>query len=245
MRTWTTILLLLGVALAAPLSTAEAVSQSAEQKCRKMRLDASAKYLGCQYKTFAKIYSTSYFPDWHRSIGRCHMAYQGTWAKLQATPSLAGSSCTQPRFVDNGDGTVTDNLTNLVWEKKTDDGGLHDKDDFYTFSTGSPWKDDGTIFTTFLSALNGGSFGGSQGWRLPSAAELATILLAAYPCNLGQCIDPVFGPVLSTSYATATSPPSPPILPQDLWWVSFHNGGVEYYHVKDSGLPVRAVRGGL
>jgi len=33
-----------------------------------------------------------------------------------------------PRFVDNGDGTVTDRLTALTWEKKSDDGSLHDQD---------------------------------------------------------------------------------------------------------------------
>ena len=31
-------------------------------------------------------------------------------------------------FTDNGDGTITDNNTGLMWEKKSDDGGLHDKD---------------------------------------------------------------------------------------------------------------------
>ncbi len=31
-------------------------------------------------------------------------------------------------FVDNGDGTITDLNTRLMWEKKDDSGGLHDKD---------------------------------------------------------------------------------------------------------------------
>ncbi len=32
-------------------------------------------------------------------------------------------------YTDNGDGTVTDNQTGLTWEKKSDDGSIHDKDD--------------------------------------------------------------------------------------------------------------------
>lgn len=37
-------------------------------------------------------------------------------------------------FVDNGDGTITDTSTGLMWEKKSDDGSIHDKDDVYTWS---------------------------------------------------------------------------------------------------------------
>jgi hypothetical protein len=37
------------------------------------------------------------------------------------------------RFVDNGDGTMTDKVTGLMWEKKDDAGGLHDVDNKY------PW----------------------------------------------------------------------------------------------------------
>ena len=35
----------------------------------------------------------------------------GSWASWDVAAK-------QPRFVDNGDGTVTDNLTGLQWEKK-------------------------------------------------------------------------------------------------------------------------------
>ena len=35
-------------------------------------------------------------------------------------------------YTDNGDGTITDNTTGLIWEKLTDDGTIHDKDNVYT-----------------------------------------------------------------------------------------------------------------
>ena len=38
------------------------------------------------------------------------------------------------RYQDNSDGTITDLNTGLMWEKKSDDGSLHDKDDLYSWS---------------------------------------------------------------------------------------------------------------
>ena len=49
-------------------------------------------------------------------------------------------------FTDNGDGTITDNNTHLMWEKKGDGGGLHDKDNTYSWSGNGEtiwdWLDD-------------------------------------------------------------------------------------------------------
>lgn len=224
---------------------AQASFQTAEGKCQKARMDASAKYLACHQKTLGKIYATSYFPDFQASFNRCRAAYQAAWTKLQANPAYAGTPCAQPRFVDNGDGTVTDNLTSLVWEQKVDDGGVHDPDDGYSFSTGAPWLEDGTVFTSFLPALNDAAFGGSRGWRLPTLAELATIVLAPYPCGSGPCIDPIFGPVKTSWYSTASGTPSSPATSvDDQWLVGFNSGEVTYFPGKNGNVSVRAVRGG-
>ena len=76
------------------------------------------------------------------------------------------------RFVDNGDGTITDTTTGLMWEKKSDDGTIHDKDNKYTWTrkrsgacemTGSVLdctpgtEPNGTVFTDFLRAMNNAS----------------------------------------------------------------------------------------
>jgi uncharacterized protein DUF1566 len=126
------------------------------------------------------------------------------------------------QFKDNGDGTVTDNTTGLMWEKKTgiigaaNPGDVHDVNNTYTWCTGSASVctnpenlADGTAFTVFLAMLNNGAsvdgkattpitgcFANHCDWRLPSIVELQGILdLSATGCgDGGACIDPIFGP---------------------------------------------------
>ena len=74
-----------------------------------------------------------------------------------------------PQFVDNGNGTITDRHTCLVWEKKDNAGGIHDLDNLYQWSSSGSAMD-GSAFTVFLAALNGAAFAGHQDWRLPTAA---------------------------------------------------------------------------
>jgi hypothetical protein len=86
------------------------------------------------------------------------------------------------RFVDNGNGTITDNQTKLMWEKKSYDGTIHSFTVAYTWRvTGAPYyPPDGTAFTVFLATLNTNPcFAGYCDWRLPSLAELQTIWYGA------------------------------------------------------------------
>jgi len=155
------------------------------------------------------------------------------------------------RFVDNGDGTVTDNVTGLQWEKKTDDGGVQDRDNRYTWtdtSDGDLTDPDGTAFTVFLANLNTEPcFAGHCDWRLPKVnrggdpAELETILLAPYPCGTSPCIDPIFGPTAAGLYWSATTYAS---YPSYAWGVYFNDGFV-FYDSKAYTYYVRAVRAGL
>lgn len=79
-------------------------------------------------------------------------------------------------FNDLGTGVVKDQRTGLFWEKKSDDGGIHDKDATYTWSTGAPWLATGTAFTVFLPALNTPPcHGGFCDWRLPTIQEIESI----------------------------------------------------------------------
>jgi hypothetical protein len=81
----------------------------------------------------------------------------------------AADTGASPQFVDNGDGTITDRHTCLVWEKKDNAGGIHDLNNVYQWSSSGSAMDGGA-FTVFLAALNGAAFAGHQDWRLPTAA---------------------------------------------------------------------------
>ncbi len=71
-------------------------------------------------------------------------------------------------YTDNGDGTITDNVTGLMWEKLSDDGSVHDWNDAYT------WSD---AFNVKIAALNSaGGFAGYTDWRLPNVFELQSIV---------------------------------------------------------------------
>jgi hypothetical protein len=139
------------------------------------------------------------------------------------------------RFTDNGDGTVTDHQSGLMWEKKTPagSGGVHDVNNKYTWRNSASAAQilaDGTVFTVFLATLNNGAntrdlnapsgetpitgcFANRCDWRLPSLVELKSIFDRdrAASCATGKersgvpCIDPAFGTTQASIYWSATT----------------------------------------
>ena len=152
-------------------------------------------------------------------------------------------------YTDNGDGTVTDNQTGLTWEKKSDDGSIHDKDDVYN------WSD---AFGVFIAALNTASFAGHNDWRLPNRFELETLVDlgqenpstdAPFNNNCGANSSGNAGCSVTTCsctvpfvYWTSTTIPA---TPNFAWTMFFNLGGVNLDHKVFSMNSVRAVRGGL
>ena len=238
-RQLTTLILIAGALLLVAAGTAHA-KPTAEQKCQKGRYDAAAKYSACQQKAMAKLFGADDFTKFQAAAGKCHVKYTDTWAKLQAKASGTGVLCDNDRYDDTGDGTVTDRLTGLQWEQKTEDASVHDKDNSYSWSATPPYTAaDGTAFTSFLTTLNsGGCFAGQCDWRLPTVYELQTILLGAYPCATSPCIDDTaFGPTAANPYWSATTLASNP---DHAWYVYFGNGDVLNLDPKGYPLPRRA-----
>ena len=214
---------------------------TAEQSCQKSLSLAAGTYLQCMEKAMGLLdggadYGGKVVP----AFGKCVDKYTANWPKLVKKYDGQGTSCSGDRYLDNGDGTFADRLTSLVWEKKTDDSGLHDKDNTYTWSTGSPWKEDGAVFTTFLKTLNDDAFGGSNGWRLPSIYELNTLVAPGFPnCSAPPCTA-VPEPTVSSDYWSSSSRR---LYPSNAWSVLFDVGGV-FSDGKTDSYYARAVRGG-
>ena len=158
------------------------------------------------------------------------------------------------RYRDNKDGTITDMNTQLTWEKKSDDGSLHDKDNLYIWSGGS----DDTIWD-WLEDINteaGTGFAGHNDWRIPNMRELQSIIDIERSIIEDEQIIPAVNPVFNTScdagddvlsgsctapiYWSSSSYVLDPLL---AWFVSFLDGTMAQVG-KNFGLYVRAVRGG-
>jgi hypothetical protein len=162
------------------------------------------------------------------------------------------------RFTDNGDSTVTDHQSGLMWEKKTPagSGGVHDVNNQYTWRNGadSRYLASGTVFTVFLATLNNGAdqngpggvdspitgcFANHCDWRLPSVVELKSIRAAG--CATGKnlpCIDPAFGPTQADTYWSATTHIDNTRVTRN---VNFGDGSNQLLP-KTDGAYVRAVR---
>jgi len=149
-------------------------------------------------------------------------------------------------YVDNGDGTVTDANTGLMWEKLDDSaGGIHHFQSSYTWAN---------AFTVKIAELNAsGGFAGHTDWRLPNRRELESIV------NLGIGYP---GPTVAAAFNTGCTPgctvtscsctlpyyywssSTYAFSPGNAWVVYFYDGkviaGYEPYL-----YCVRAVRGGL
>ncbi len=187
------------------------------------------------------------------------------------SPRTPTPTPTPVRFVDNGDGTITDLGTGLMWEKKTGTLGStvfcsdsiacpdpHNVTNLYQWSS-SQRGSSGTLFDggakrLFLDSLNdvaGGGmncFAGHCDWRLPSSAGSpagtsgeAAELESIVDCSGGA---PCVDPIFGPTASNdywSSSPVANSL--HTVWVVSFDNGHVGA-NGKISINHARAVRGG-
>lgn len=151
---------------------------------------------------------------------------------------------------------VRDNVTNLIWEVKTNKDGVKDYNDPHDADNTYTWYDhndsypgtpgDGSDTEDFIKVLNNSRFGGYSDWRVPSIKELVYISNDGIP-NLGQTIDSRFFPNIqqgapywsSTDYAGTFDGDK-----KYAWYIYFTYDGNDSFTPKSQSLCVQAVRGG-
>ena len=154
----------------------------------------------------------------------------------------------EPRFTDNCDGTVTDNLTGLIWLKNANCtetlGGV-------SFKEGKLDWNEGLTFANKLADGNCGLSDGSKAgdWRLPNRFELSSLLNLEYnkpalsnTAGTGEFAggDP-FGNVQPYFYWSSTTHSGYPTYG---WIVYLGSGNVGSYNKAVYNFYVWPVRGG-
>lgn len=235
-----------GFAASGPLSTAVCIASKAK---------AWASLRKCEAAQNAKIILG--LPG---DPSPCRVRFEAKLGKLTAQAALVAVPC---RFRDSGDGTVTDFDSGLQWEQKTDDAGLHDKDDYYEWSSGSLYPThefpDGSAFTVFIPCLNGNTsadgvsttagFAGHHDWRLPTIAELAGMADLTQPgcmTSAGSCLDQAkFGPApTDPDYLSSTTLLPDDTFPISVWGIDFRFASL-FLQPRHNSAHARGVRAAL
>jgi hypothetical protein len=142
-------------------------------------------------------------------------------------------------FTDNGNGTITDNVTGLMWEKLSRNGTLHEVSD--TFDWDSAFEK--------IAMLNDNGFAGHSDWRMPNQRELFSLVVFGGAAD--QTISAIFrddcepGCAVTTCSCTASdkywSSTTNPFLPANAVGIDFGTAST-FSATKGSFRHVRAVR---
>ena len=193
------------------------------------------------------------------NLGICEAAQQGENLKTGQTNCYDGPGATilcagtgqdgefqaglAHAHVDNGDGTITDTRTGLMWEKLSDDGSIHDKDTHYS------WSD---AYAIKIATLNSTSFAGYNDWRLPNINELQSLVNYDFVPSVDAAFNTGCVPACDVTTCSCTSSASDYTWSSTssqrnrsfAWFVGFFNGSVNAFTKNINGYA-RGVRRGL
>ena len=195
------------------------------------------------------------------SHGRDAQAAAGTLSKVgggAASFDFTRLNTDGSDYTGNGDyssqpwACVRDNHTGLVWEVKTDDGGIHDKDNTYrwggkTALVDQQARDDGwgefyddwdTLVDGSNTANGGLGLCGFSDWRVPAVLELKTIL------HKGVTNTPIDSNYLPNTQTTSYWTSSPYAAINCCAWIVNFSDATNVTHNRNFSNRLRLVRSG-
>jgi hypothetical protein len=139
---------------------------------------------------------------------------------------------------------VRDNVTGLIWEVKTNDSSIHDKDNTYRWggktARGSGY---GTYYNDWNSLVDGSNskrLCGFSDWRVPNRTELQSLVI--HDGGLYRSIDTAFFPNTKSEDYWSASPIANTSTVS--WYVNF-NDGITSADYRSKRFYVRLVRSSL
>ena len=213
-------------------------------------LSATYTYEGVGYHVLASDWRAEKLPHSGVTSNQCYQAGNNTLTACSNSTATALSGTAKQdgmrasrnamSYSPVGSQLVTacvrDNITGLIWEGKTDDGGLRDKDNTYKNLGGGAATDT----SGYVAAVNASNLCGFNDWRLPTRAELLNLVdngkTGSAPINATA-----FSNTALTDYWSADVRRD---FKSRAWTVSFlSNGGSSSDLVRSSTRAVRLVRG--
>jgi hypothetical protein len=160
---------------------------------------------------------------------------------MAASPSAQAQTCNaympastpDSQLTDNGNGTVTDTKTGLVWKQCVEglSGATCNSGSAGAFTWQTALQQPGVV-------NDNGGFAGYSDWRLPNIKELRSIVEE-------KCVDPAINltkfPNTPSSVVWSGSPLAGH---SDYAWIVHFVNGYSYFVNRNDNLQVRLVRGG-
>lgn len=162
------------------------------------------------------------YADWYYTLLTPKTGQTTSYGNGDDGDVQAGAFWPDPRFYDNGDGTITDNLTGLMWQQNGDASGT------------LTWEQ-------ALSYCNDLNLADYDDWRLPNRKELISLINFSKAYTSTWLNDSGFTGIRNDYYWTSNIDPDNPT--SDAWYIDMSNSDFLDYQSRSSSSYVLAVRG--
>ena len=171
---------------------------------------------------------------WTRLIFLLFSLMAGTVQAQTCQPESIPASTPNSQLQDNGDGTITDTKTGLIWKRCLE--GQSGSDCASGSAEAFTWQQ---ALQRAQTVNSSGGFAGFSDWRLPTIKELSSLVEH-------QCVDPAIN-LTRFPHASSDGLWSSSAVAGNTdyaWCVNFYHGETVWYVKSGNGFQLRLVRSG-